>query len=204
MIGRALAGVCDEHVFVLGTEHSPGLRPWIEEAGRGRPVSIGLLGSDLLVLNRSDYGPFRSRSIPFLFFTTGENPRYHTPQDTADTLDYPKLTAIAEMIHQVVYKALAAPVLPRWQAVPDNPMAEAVTIRNVLQILAKNSERLKIGVAQLFVINNTLETARRHRDSREKSRRRSGPGSSRGPGSSCSPCSKFSHGIPIFDHGLHR
>ncbi len=36
-------------------------------------------------------------------------------------------------------------------------MAEAVTIRNVLQILAKNSEQLKIGVAQLFVINNTLK-----------------------------------------------
>jgi peptidase M28-like protein len=156
MIGRALAGVCDEHVFVLGTEHSPGLRPWIEEAGRGRPVSIGLLGADLLLLNRSDYGPFRSKSIPFLFFTTGENPRYHTPQDTAETLDYPKMTAIAQVIHQVVRKSLAAPDLPRWQTVPDNPMAEAVTIRNVLQILAKNSERLKIGVAQRFVINNTL------------------------------------------------
>ncbi len=35
-------------------------------------------------------------------------------------------------------------------------MAEAVTIRDVLRILSKNSERSKIGVAQLFVINNTL------------------------------------------------
>ncbi len=157
MIGRALAGVCDEHVFVLGSEHSPGLRPWIAEAGRGRPVTVGLLGSDLLVLNRSDYGPFRNRNIPFLFFTTGENPRYHSPADTADTLDYPKMTAIAGMIHQVVRTALDAPEMPRWQSIPDNPMDEAVTIRNVLRILAKNSERLKIGVAQLFVINNTLQ-----------------------------------------------
>jgi hypothetical protein len=156
MIGRALAGVCDGHVFVLGSEHAPGLRPWIEEAGRGRPLTIGLLGSDLLVLNRSDYGPFRSRSIPFLFFTTGENPRYHTPRDTADTLDYPNLTAIAGLIHQVARKAVSAPELPRWQAVPDNPLAEAVTIRDVLRLLTKNSERLKIGVAQLFVIKNTL------------------------------------------------
>ena len=60
MIGRALAGVCDGHVFVMGTEHAPGLRPWIDEAGRGRPLIIGLLGADLLVLNRSDYGPFRA------------------------------------------------------------------------------------------------------------------------------------------------
>jgi hypothetical protein len=156
MIGRALAGVCDDHVFVLGTEHAPKLRPWIEEAGRGRPLIVGLLGSDLLVLNRSDYGPFRSRSIPFLFFTTGENPCYHTPQDTADTLNYPKLTSIAELIHQVVVKALSAPELPHWQTVPDNPLAEAVTIRDVLRLLSKNSARLKFGIAQLFVINNTL------------------------------------------------
>ena len=81
MIGRVLAGVCDEHVFVMGTEHAPGLRPWIEKAARGPAADPSdLLGSDLLVLNRSDYGPFRSRSIPFLFFTTGENPRYHTPR----------------------------------------------------------------------------------------------------------------------------
>jgi Zn-dependent M28 family amino/carboxypeptidase len=156
MIGRALAGVCDDHVFVMGSEHAPGLRPWIEEAGQGRPLIVGLLGTDLLVLNRSDYGPFRSRSIPFLFFTTGENPRYHTPRDTADTLNYPKLTSIAQLIHHVVGKAVSAPELPRWQTVPDNPMAEAVTIREVLRLLSKNSARLKIGIAQLFVINNTL------------------------------------------------
>jgi hypothetical protein len=156
MIGRSLAGVCDDHVFVMGTEHAPGLRPWIERAGQGRRLDIGLLGSDLLVLNRSDYGPFRSRSIPFLFFTTGENPRYHTPQDTADTLDHPKMTAIAQMIHQVVRTALDAPEVPRWQDPPDNPLAEAVAIRDVLRILSDHRDSLKIGAAQLFVIRSTL------------------------------------------------
>jgi Zn-dependent M28 family amino/carboxypeptidase len=156
MIGRALAGVCKDHVFVLGTEHCPGLRPWIDEAGRGRHLTTGLLGADILVINRSDYGPFRNRSIPFLFFTTGENPVYHTPDDVAGTLDYPKATAIAGMIHQVVRTAVNAPEAPRWQAAPDHPLAEAVAIRDVLRLLSKNSERLKIGVAQVFVINSTL------------------------------------------------
>jgi hypothetical protein len=156
MIGRSLAGVCDDHVFVIGTEHAPGLRPWIQEAGKGRQLTIDLLGADLLVLNRSDYGPFRSRSIPFLFFTTGENPRYHTPQDTPDTLDHPKMTAIARMIHQVVRTAVDAPAVPRWQAEPDNPIAEAVAIRDVLRILSSHGESLKIGVAQSFVIKSTL------------------------------------------------
>jgi hypothetical protein len=158
MIGRALAGVCPSHVFVIGSEHAPGLRGWIQEGARGRPLDVGLLGADLLVLNRSDYGPFRSRGIPFLFFTTGENPRYHTPEDTADTLDYSKLTAISRMIYHVVLRSVDAPAVPRWQANPDHPFAEAVTIRDVLRILTKNSERLKIGRPQLFLINNTLST----------------------------------------------
>ena len=59
---------------------------------------MGLLGSDVLVLNRSDYGPFRTRQVPYLFFSTGENPRYHSPDDRPETLDYPKLTAISRLI----------------------------------------------------------------------------------------------------------
>jgi hypothetical protein len=156
MIGRSLAGVCGDHVFVMGTEHAPGLRPWIAEAGRGRRLTVDLMGADILVLNRSDYGPFRSRSVPFLFFTTGENPRYHTPQDTADTLDHPKMTEIAQMIHQVVRTALDAPAVPRWQDQPDNPFAEAVALRDVLRILSGHGEALKIGVVQALVIRRTL------------------------------------------------
>jgi Peptidase family M28 len=158
MIGRELAGVCDSNVFVLGTENAPGLRPWIDAASTGRPLAVGLLGADLLVLNRSDYGPFRTRSIPFLFFTTGENPRYHKPDDTAETLNYPKLTSISQMIYQVVATATDAPAVPRWQKNPDNPFAEAVTIRDVLRMMVKNSEKLKIGGPQRYLIDNTLAT----------------------------------------------
>ncbi len=158
MIGRAMAGICESHVFVLGTENAPGLRLWIDEAARGRPLTVGLLGADILVLNRSDYGPFRGRGIPFLFFTTGENPRYHKPDDTADTLNYAKATSISQMIYQIVAKAANAPAVPRWQKTRDDPLSEAVTIRDVLDLMVKNSEKLKIGGAQLFLINNTLGT----------------------------------------------
>ncbi len=157
MIGRSLAGICGDHVFVMGTEHAPGLRPWIDRAGRGRPLTVDLLGSDILVLNRSDYGPFRSRGIPFLFFTTGENPRYHSPRDTPETLDHSKMTEIARMIHQVVRTAIDAPAVPRWQDRPDNPIAEAIALRAVLRILSDHGESLKIGVAQSFVIRRTLD-----------------------------------------------
>ena len=35
MIGRSLAGVCESHVFVMGTENAPGLRPGSTRRPRG-------------------------------------------------------------------------------------------------------------------------------------------------------------------------
>jgi hypothetical protein len=156
MIARSLGGVCASHVFVFGTEHAPGLRPWVEEAARGRPVTVGLLGADLMVLDRSDYGPFRARNVPYLFFTTGENPCYHTPRDTPETLDYPKLEAISRLILGVVRRASGAGPVPKWEAVADNPLAEAVTIRDVLRTLLKNRETFGIGGAKALVMTNAL------------------------------------------------
>jgi hypothetical protein len=158
MIGRALAGICDTHVFVLGTEHAPGLRKWIVEAARERPLKVGLLGADVLVLNRSDYGPFRNRRVPFLFFSTGENPRYHSPDDTPETINYPKLREISRLIHQVTRSAANVDVVPNWSDSPEHPLAETETIREVLRQLIDHREKLGLGVAQLFLMNNTLRT----------------------------------------------
>lgn len=156
MIGRSLGGVCKQHVFVMGSEHAPGMRPWITESARGRPVSVGLLGSDLLILNRSDYGPFRAKRIPYLFFSTGENPLYHTPGDVAETVDYPKLTAISRVIHGVVKKAANEETSPKWNSAPDHPLQEALTIREVMRCLLDHREELKIGAAQVALMSNSV------------------------------------------------
>jgi len=158
MIGRALGGICQSHVFVLGTEHAPGLRPWIDQAARGRPVTVGLLGSDVLVLNRSDYGPFRNRQVPYLFFSTGENPRYHSPDDRPETLDYAKLAAISQVIHGVTETVASAHSVPHWSSLPDHPLAEAVTIRDVIRKLMENQKALELGAAQLYLMRTTLRS----------------------------------------------
>ncbi len=158
MIGRSLAGVCTPYVFVMGTEHAPGLRPWITAASAGNAVTIGTLGTDLLLLDRSDYGPFRARKIPYLFFSTGENPVYHTPRDVPETLDYAKLTAISQVVLGVVSRAAEAPETPRWSAAQDLSIAEATTIRDVLRILLDHREELKIGATSRLLMTNSLKT----------------------------------------------
>ncbi len=158
MIGRSLGGVCDPYVFVMGSEHAPGLRPWIDQAAKERPLKVGMLGTDLLVLDRSDYGPFRAREIPYLFFSTGENPTYHTPDDRPETLNYPKLEAISQVIHKLVLQAASAPTMPTWIQAPENTIGEVATVRDILRSLLENQEMFKIGVAQLYLLNNTVRT----------------------------------------------
>lgn len=158
MIGRSLGGVCDPYVFVMGSEHAPGIRPWIDQASKDRPLKVGMLGTDLLVLDRSDYGPFRAREIPYLFFSTGENPTYHTPDDRPESLNYPKLEAISRVIHKLVVQAASAPKLPTWIPAPENTIAEVAAVRDILRALLENRLTLKIGGAQLYLMNNTVRT----------------------------------------------
>jgi hypothetical protein len=158
MIARALGGVCRPDVFVMGTEHAPGLRPWVERAARGRPVTVGLLGSDLLLLDRSDYGPFRARRVPYLFFSTGENPLYHSPEDKPESLDYPKLEATSRIILDLVRQAADSNQVPGWSATAVYPPEEARTLRDVLRTLLEHRETLKIGPAQALLMSNTLRS----------------------------------------------
>jgi hypothetical protein len=156
LIAGALGGVCKDELFVMGSEHAPGVRPWIDAAAKGQPVKLAVVGADLLGVDRSDYGPFRARQVPFLFFSTGENPRYHTPQDTPDSLDYPKLTAASRIIAGVVRAAADADAVPGWTTEPDHPFAEAVAIRDVLRTLREHRDALKLQGLGLNVVQNTL------------------------------------------------
>ena len=80
MLGRSMANVMDEYVFALGSETSSHLRKVLEEVQPADGLKVGLLGADI-VGTRSDYGPFRDRRVPFLFFSTGPHPDYHKPTD---------------------------------------------------------------------------------------------------------------------------
>lgn len=149
MISRSLGGVCDEFLFAMGSEHAPGLRPWLRASAEPLPIRLAIVGSDLLLFDRSDYGPFRSRKIPYLFFSTGENPAYHTPRDVAETIDYPKLEAGSRIICEVVHQAALADRTPAWATNPEHELDEAHDVRDVLARLLENSEKLAIKPLQI-------------------------------------------------------
>ncbi len=49
-----------------------------------------------------------------------------------------------------------APTVPRWSASPDHPLAEPVTLRDVIRKLLENQKTLNLGTAQLYLMNQTL------------------------------------------------
>ncbi len=159
MIGRSLGGLCKTDVFVLGSEREPAVRPWIIDAAASQPVRTHLVGSDVLVVDRSDYGPFRTRQIPYLFFTTGESEVYHSIRDVAATIDYDKLTAISRIMERVIRSASTSATLPPWSAEPVYSIAEAASFRIILQLFLDHRQELKLKPLQVGLINQAIQTA---------------------------------------------
>jgi Zn-dependent M28 family amino/carboxypeptidase len=156
MIGRSLRGICEPYMFVLGSETSPAVRPWVEAASPGEPWKVAMLGSDLLVVPRSDYGPFKARRVPYLFFSTGEDPTYHTPADVPETLNYDKLRAVSNLIAGVTRQAANADEAPAWSDEREHAPGEASAMRYVFQKLLDHKDNLKIGPSQLVMLQSSL------------------------------------------------
>jgi hypothetical protein len=135
LIGRSMANVMEEYVYILGSETAPGLRKLVTDVAPDG-MKVGRLGADL-VGTRSDYGPFRDRRVPFLFVSTGTHPDYHKPTDVPERLDYAKLEKISRWIHALTER-LADGTAPSWEPQTAPDLDEA---RTVLVLLARALER---------------------------------------------------------------
>jgi hypothetical protein len=139
MLGRSMANVMDEYVFVLGSETSPRLRRLLEEVTPPRGLTGGRLGADLIG-TRSDYGPFRDHEIPFLFFTTGQHPDYHRPTDTPERIDYDKLCRASVWIRDLLRRLADDDDAPAWDPT-ENLSLDIEEIRTVTALVHRVLDR---------------------------------------------------------------
>ncbi|HEY7423927.1 MAG TPA: M20/M25/M40 family metallo-hydrolase [Gemmataceae bacterium] len=131
MLGRSMANVMDEYVFVLGSEHSTRLRRLVETVAPPQGLKVGRLGADL-VGTRSDYGPFRDRDVPFLFFSTGQHPDYHSPRDLPERIDYEKLRRGSVYIRDLTRRLADDDEAPSWNDKPLPPDLDEIRTVAVL------------------------------------------------------------------------
>ena len=165
LIGRSLGDLPLPLVFMFGSEHAPALRASIANVGIPSGLEVGRLGVDFIG-TRSDYGPFRDQRIPFLFFSTGEHPDYHTPRDTPDRIEYDKLSRISSLMAQLVVQVANGQEAPVWESQPAPDLEEAQTMERVTQVMLAEEEagRKQLSATVRFVAGQTLAKTRYMRE----------------------------------------
>jgi len=100
---RAAAGDTD-YIFIIGGDIiSTELDSLVHEANRKSvDMELDYTYNDLEDRNqfyrRSDHWNFGRLEVPFVFFFTGVHEDYHSPSDTIDKVDFPKLTRTTRLI----------------------------------------------------------------------------------------------------------
>lgn len=159
MIGRSLGNLPLPTVFVMGAEHSPQVRTMLDKPHVPKDLEVAQLGVDLIG-TRSDYGPFRDRKVPFVFFSTGEHPDYHSPRDQPDRIDFEKAAKISSLIASVTRAVGNNEVTPVWQDKPETGLEEVRTLHRITGLILDENSGIKIDNLQKFFVSQTHNTAK--------------------------------------------
>lgn len=127
--------------FALGTEYSSGLREVIHdvEASSGKTIhaaSSFFTGSE--VGGRSDHLPFRLKSVPVIFFSSGAPPEYHSAADEVAIIDYARLTDMARQVLLVTARAANNARRPSFVATPRPHIDDARALVSLGDYVMKN------------------------------------------------------------------
>ena len=158
MIGRSLGDLPLNTVFVLGSEHGNGLDATLDEIGEPEGLTTARMGIDLIG-TRSDYGPFRDRKIPFLFFSTGEHPDYHKPTDLPDRINYEQVAAVSSLIFRITQTVADADTTPEWDGEVEPQLSEVRSVHRIAKTLLATGEG-KLNNFQKFIVNQAEVTTR--------------------------------------------
>lgn len=100
---------------MLGSVFSPDLRSAFERANAGVGLELRFRYDYRAqnLIRRSDHWSFLSRGVPAIFLFGGLHPDYHTPNDTADKINYEKVLKVVELVYLTLLEVggdRAAPV----------------------------------------------------------------------------------------------
>ncbi len=151
MIGRSLGDLPLPTIFVMGSEHAPRMKLLLDDVGSPRGLEVARLGIDLIGV-RSDYGPFWNEKIPFLFFSTGEHPDYHTPRDVPEKLDFDKIARVSSLVLKLVEATANAEGAPEWTDEVRPDIAEVKAIHRITDLLLQAGEKKPLTDLQRLIV----------------------------------------------------
>ncbi|TXT33275.1 MAG: peptidase M28, partial [Planctomycetota bacterium] len=151
MIGRSLGDLPLPTVFIMGSEHAPRMKHLLDDVGSPKGLEVARLGVDLVGV-RSDYGPFWGEKIPFLFFSTGEHPDYHTPRDVPEKLDFDKIARVSSLVLKIVESIANSDRTPEWsdEVLPD--IHEVKAVHRITELLLQAGEKKPLTDLQRLIV----------------------------------------------------
>ena len=101
-------------VNIIGTTRSASLKQVIEKANGGIGLTLRLRYDNNIsqLMRRSDHWPFLNMGVPAVWVHTGLHPDYHTANDDADRINYPKMEKIGRMVYQASWDLAGAEKRP--------------------------------------------------------------------------------------------
>jgi Zn-dependent M28 family amino/carboxypeptidase len=115
-IPEELASENANSLNALGTAFSPDLRALIVRANTDVGLTLHFrydFGAEDL-MRRSDQWSFLQKGVPAIFFFAGLHPDYHTPRDTPEKINYPKLEKAARLVYQTMRELAASQTKPQF------------------------------------------------------------------------------------------
>lgn len=151
MIGRSLGDLPLPTVFIMGSEHAPRMKTLLDDVGSPRGLEVARLGVDLIGV-RSDYGPFWNEKIPFLFFSTGEHPDYHTPRDVPEKLDFDKIARVSSLVLKIVESVGNSNWTPEWSDDVAPDIHEVKAVHRITDLLLQAGEKKPLTDLQRLIV----------------------------------------------------
>jgi hypothetical protein len=150
-----------QSLFALGGERSRGTRDLVRSMARAEPGVIVRSADADIIPPLSDYEAFWRAQIPFLFLTSGRSRVYHTPEDTPEKLDYPKIEATSRWLTRFVRSARlrSGPVVFDENGRDDVGSLDEIT--GVVKALASVSPEAELAVMHLTALRAQCDASGR-------------------------------------------
>ena len=107
---------------ILGYSRTPDLVSEVQVANTfGLELKMRYDNNESNLLRRSDHWPFLQNGVPAVWFHTGLHPDYHRAGDTAERIEYEKMTRIVRLVHQTSWNVAQGDARPSLQEMGIRP-----------------------------------------------------------------------------------
>lgn len=149
-------------LYVFGAENSPEIADVLVRQPRIDRLDRRILGINLIeplgdLYARSDYGSFRARRIPFLFFTTGQPWTYHTPDDRIERINFDRMARAVGLVFGVTTGLADLEARPRYVRRAGLSMDDLKVVSETLERVIAHPADLNLTDADLALLKQAVE-----------------------------------------------